>query len=171
MLNFPRDSRKNSVENIVFRNTYITGEVKEVEDEATGKYKIEIAGSGKDYPGIYAITVAESLSVGQKVCVFWERGNREKPIVAGKLRDIETEEEIEEVDAIGEPEEVMVITKNAHTITETTAYLKGEIDLIGAAGNCTRRGFQYGETTEYGSDVHADGSFGEGEYSLQVSKE
>ncbi len=171
MLNFPRDSRKNSVENIVFRNTYISGEITEVESEAANRYKVNIAASGKDYPSIYAITAAESLTVGQKVCVMFERGNREKPIVIGKVRDIETEEDIEEVNASGVPSVVMVITRDAHTITETTAYLKGEIDLIGAAGNCTRRGFQYGETAEYGSDVHADGSFGEGEYSLQVSKE
>ncbi|GAJ21662.1 unnamed protein product, partial [marine sediment metagenome] len=36
-------------------------------------------------------------------------------------------------------------------------------------GNCTKRGFHYGTTTDYGSDVYEEGSFGEGAYNLQIT--
>lgn len=60
-------------------------------------------------------------------------------------------------------------TLDAYSVTPYSAYLAGRITLIGGVGNCTRRGFRYGKTTGYGSDVHEDGSFGSGDYALQVT--
>ena len=78
---------KNTVGNINFRNTYITAEIKE--DQGNGKYKVEISGSEKEYPNVYTIEKDPTYAVGDKVGILWEYGNREKPIIAGILRDIE----------------------------------------------------------------------------------
>ena len=86
MLNFPRDSRRSNIENIGYRNAYISGEVKE--DMGNGKYKVEIMASGDDYPNIYTIYTDPDYVVGEKVGILWEYGNREKPVIAGVLRNI-----------------------------------------------------------------------------------
>jgi len=86
MLNLAQATNRNTVGNINFRNTYITAEVKE--DQGNGKYKVEIAGSDKEYPNVYTIETDPTYAVGDKVGILWEYGNREKPVVAGILRDI-----------------------------------------------------------------------------------
>jgi len=86
MLNLAWACTKNTVGNITFRNTYITAEVKE--DQGNGKYKVEIAGSDKEYPNVFTIETDPTYAVGDKVGILWEYGNREKPVVAGILRDI-----------------------------------------------------------------------------------
>ena len=53
MLNLAWACTKNTVGNITSRNTYITAEVKE--DQGNGKYKVEIAGSDKEYPNVFTI--------------------------------------------------------------------------------------------------------------------
>ena len=64
----------------------------------------------------------------------------------------------------------MVTTLDAYSINSATAYLEGRIALSGGADNCTRRGFKYGLTIAYGSDVHEDGDYGEGAFALQISE-
>jgi len=86
MLNLAWATTRNTVDNINFRNTYITAEVKE--DSGNGKYKVEIAGSDKEYPNVWTIETDPTYAVGDKVGILWEYGNREKPVVAGILRDI-----------------------------------------------------------------------------------
>jgi len=86
MLNLAWATTRNTVGNINFRNTYITAEVKE--DSGNGKYKVEIAGSDKEYPNVWTIETDPTYAVGDKVGILWEYGNREKPVVAGILRDI-----------------------------------------------------------------------------------
>jgi hypothetical protein len=61
-----------------------------------------------------------------------------------------------------------VTTQAASSVTTNTAILRGTITSTGGA-NCTRRGFQYGLTTGYGSDTHTDGSYGTGAFSLPLS--
>jgi len=87
MLNLAQATNRNSIGNINFRNTYITAEVKE--DQGNGKYKVEIAGSDKEYPNVWTIETDPTYAVGDKVGILWEYGNREKPVVAGILRDIQ----------------------------------------------------------------------------------
>jgi len=86
MLNLAQATNRNTVNNITSRNTYITAEVKE--DQGNGKYKVEIAGSDKEYPNVFTIETDPTYAVGDKVGILWEYGNREKPVVAGILRDI-----------------------------------------------------------------------------------
>ena len=86
MLNLAWACTRNTVNNITSRNTYITAEVKE--DQGNGKYKVEIAGSDKEYPNVFTIETDPTYAVGDKVGILWEYGNREKPVVAGILRDI-----------------------------------------------------------------------------------
>jgi len=99
MLNLAQATNRNSVSNITFRNTYITAEVKE--DQGNGKYKVEIAGSGKEYPNVYTIETDPTYAVGDKVGILWEYGNREKPVIAGILRDIQFTEVTGGVNSLG----------------------------------------------------------------------
>ncbi len=99
MLNLAQATNINSVGNIIFRNTYITAEIKA--DQGNGKYKVEIAGSGKQYPNIYTIETDPTYAVGDKVGILWEYGNREKPIIVGILRDMQFTEVTGGVNALG----------------------------------------------------------------------
>lgn len=99
MLNLPQATRLNTVGNITFRNTYITAEVKE--DQGNGKYKVEIAGSGKEYPNVFTIETEPIYAAGDKVGILWEYGNREKPVIAGILRDIQFQEVTGGVNSLG----------------------------------------------------------------------
>jgi len=99
MLNLTQAYRQNTAGNITFRNTYITAEIKE--DQGNGKYKVEIAGSGKEYPNIFTIVTNPTYAVGDKVGILWEYGNREKPVIAGILRDIQFIEVTGGVNSLG----------------------------------------------------------------------
>ena len=99
MLNLAWACTKNTVGNITSRNTYITAEVKE--DQGNGKYKVEIAGSDKEYPNVFTIETDPTYAVGDKVGILWEYGNREKPVVAGILRDITFIEVTSGVNSLG----------------------------------------------------------------------
>jgi len=99
MLNLTQAYRQNTAGNITFRNTDITGEIKE--DQGNGKYKVEIAGSGKEYPNVFTIVTDPTYIVTNKVWIFLECGNRGKPIIAGKLRDIQFVEANSGVNSLG----------------------------------------------------------------------
>ena len=99
MLNLAWACTRNTVGNITSRNTYVTAEVKE--DQGNGKYKVEIAGSDKEYPNVFTIETDPTYAVGDKVGILWEYGNREKPVVAGILRDITFIEVIGGVNSLG----------------------------------------------------------------------
>ena len=99
MLNLAWACTKNTVGNITSRNTYITAEVKE--DQGNGKYKVEIAGSDKEYPNVFTIETDPTYAVGDKVGILWEYGNREKPVIAGILRDIQFIEVTGGVNSLG----------------------------------------------------------------------
>jgi len=99
MLNLAQATNRNSIGNITFRNTYITAEIKE--DQGNGKYKVEIAGSRKEYPNVYTIETNPTYAIGDKVGILWEYGNREKPVIAGILRDIQFKEVFSGVNSLG----------------------------------------------------------------------
>jgi hypothetical protein len=61
-----------------------------------------------------------------------------------------------------------ITTGVASSIAITSATLGGNITNTGGENN-TVRGFQYGLDTGYGSDVHEDGSYGTGAYTLGIS--
>jgi len=60
-----------------------------------------------------------------------------------------------------------VYTTGATGIGQTSAYLQGGISNTGGE-NCDIRGFDYGETTGYGSEVTENGSFGVADYDLLI---
>ena len=99
MLNFPRQTRRNSIENIGYRNSYVTGIVRE--DMGYGNYTVEIMEGGQNYPNIYTIELEPTYAAGDKVGVLWEYGNREKPLICGILRDIQYKEVSGSVDSLG----------------------------------------------------------------------
>jgi len=61
-----------------------------------------------------------------------------------------------------------IVTGSASPIGSSTATLGGNITDTGGENN-TVRGFQYGLTDSYGSDVHETGSYGTGAYTLGIS--
>ena len=99
MLNLAGSSMKNTIENIGFRNTYTTGVIKE--DQGNGKYKVEISESGKEYPEIHTIETDPTYAVGDNVGLLFEYGNREKPVIAGILRDMTFDETTGSVNSLG----------------------------------------------------------------------
>ena len=99
MLNLAQATNRNSIGNITSRNTYITAEIKE--DQGNGKYKVEITGSDKEYPNVFTIATDPTYAVGDKVGILWEYGNREKPVIAGILRDIQFNEVTGGVNSLG----------------------------------------------------------------------
>lgn len=99
MLNLAQASRQNTAGNITFRNTYIAAEIKE--DQGNGKYKVEIAGSGKEYPNVFTIVTDPTYAVGDNVGILWEYGNREKPVIAGILRSMQFKEVTSGVNSLG----------------------------------------------------------------------
>ena len=85
ILNFAWASQRNNNENIGFRNSYISGEIKE--DQGNGKYNIEIAGSEEGYPNIFTVHTDPTYAAGDRVGILWEKGNRQRPVAVGTLRD------------------------------------------------------------------------------------
>ena len=100
MLRFAWTSRRSNVENIGYRNTYITGKIAEVQN-TEGKYKVKIAGSEEEYPNIWSIASNPDYTTNETVGILWEYGNREKPVVAGVLRDITYIEVTSGVNSLG----------------------------------------------------------------------
>ena len=100
MLKFIWTSQRNNVENVGYRNTYITGKVAEVQS-TEGKYKVKIAGADEEYPNIWSIVSNPDYANNETVGILWEYGNREKPVVAGVLRDITYIEVISSVNSLG----------------------------------------------------------------------
>jgi len=99
MLKLPVATKQGSIDDITSRVTYITGIIKEV--QANGKYKVEIASSGKEFPNIYPNDPNITYAVDDTVGILWEYGCREKPIIVGKLRTILEQEAIGGTNALG----------------------------------------------------------------------
>jgi hypothetical protein len=90
---------KNAVANINFRNTYITAVIKEL--QGNGKYKIQILGSDKEYPDVYANDPNIEYAVNDRVGILCEYGCKEKLIIVGKLDEIIEEEVTSGVNSLG----------------------------------------------------------------------
>jgi len=99
MLKLPIATKQGSIDDITFRNTYVTGIVKEV--QSNGKYKVEISSSGKEYPNIYPNDPNITYAVDDVVGLLWEYGCREKPIIVGKLRAMSEQEATSGTNALG----------------------------------------------------------------------
>jgi len=165
MLDYFGKLNKNVIDQIKYRGTILTGEV--TKDNGDGTYDVKISQADDPYPNVETAFYDEFFSVGEIVVVTFEDGNKERPRIWGHAKKIAQEPKIVEVDFSGG---ARVETLNAYSITATTAYVNGKISITGIIGNCIRRGFHYGTTTDYGSDKYEDGSFGEGTYNLQITK-
>jgi len=163
MLDYFGKLNKNVIDQIKYRGTILTGEI--TKDNDDGTYDVKISQADEAYPNVETAFYGETFSVDEIVIVTFEDGNKERPRIWGHAKKIAQEPKIVEVDYSGG---ARVETLNAYSITVTTAYINGKISITGVIGNCTRRGFHYGTTTDYGSDVYEDGNFGEGTYNLQI---
>ena len=99
MLNFVWASRRNTIENIKVRNTFITGKV--TEDQGNGKYKLSFSGSDKDYPNVFTIQTDPTYAVNDHVGVLLEYGNDQMPVVAGIMRPMQFREVTSGVNSLG----------------------------------------------------------------------
>lgn len=163
MLDYFGKLNKNVIDQIKYRETIITGEIKT--DNEDGTYGVEISQSGKTYPNVETAHYGDIFTVGEIAIITYEYGNKEMPRIWGHAKKIAQDPKIVEVDYSGG---ARVETLNAYSITLVAAYLNGKISITGVIGNCTRRGFHYGTTTDYGLNKSEDGSFGEGTYNLQI---
>ncbi|MFH1231071.1 MAG: hypothetical protein V1709_06190 [Planctomycetota bacterium] len=100
ILNFIQSTRRNSVENIGYRATYITGTVAEVQS-TEGKYKVKILDNENEYPNIWSIASNPDYATGETVGILWEYGIREKPVVCGVTRTVTYREVNASVNSLG----------------------------------------------------------------------
>jgi len=162
--NFSDNIEKNIFSHIKYRDAIRNGEV--VADNGDGTYDVKIALSGEIYPNIETLEYEAIFAVGEMAVLAFEYGCKESPKIIGHGKKIAQVPVEVEVDYSGM---ARVETLNAYSVTSTTAYLEARIYLSGGAGNCTRRGFQYGTTTAYGLDTYTDGSYGSGSYAIQIT--
>ena len=160
---FSGDIEKNIIRHIKYRGTIRTGEI--IVDNGDGTYDVKIALSDVVYPSIETIHYEMVFAVGEVAVLAFEYGSKESPKIIGHGKKIAQSPVEVEVDYSGT---ARVETLDAYSILAITAYLEGRI-YLGGTGNCTRRGFQYGTTTAYGSDTHTDGSYGDGSYAIQIT--
>jgi hypothetical protein len=99
MLKLPQSTRNNTIGNIMYRITYLTGRITAVRDY--DRYDVEIAGSGKSWQRMFVNDPNIAYKVGDTVGIGWEDGNREKPVIIGILRDITEIEVSSSVNSLG----------------------------------------------------------------------
>ncbi|MBA7549239.1 hypothetical protein ES705_41715 [subsurface metagenome] len=160
---FSGDIEKNIIRHIKYRGTIRTGEI--IVDNGDGTYDVKIALSDMVYPSIETIHYEMVFAVGEMAVLAFEYGSKENPKIIGHGKKIAQVPVEVEVDYSGT---ARVETLDAYSVTAILAYLEGRI-YLGEAGNCTRRGFQYGTTISYGLDIHTDGSYGDGSYAIQAT--
>lgn len=90
---------KKAVSNINFRGTYKIAIIKEL--QGNGKYKIQMLGSDKENPDVYANDPNIEYAVDDRVGVLREYGIGEKMIIVGILDAIIEEEVTSGVNALG----------------------------------------------------------------------
>ena len=171
MSNFIKDIIKNANEQIKYKNTVTTGEI--TVDNGDGTYDVKITNASSAYPNVETINYDAVFSVGEIVDIIFEQGCKESPKIIGHSKKIKQEPKQVEVDYSGGCAGMQTITTvttlDAYEKTATSAYLEGEIKLNGMS-NCTIRGFKYGLTSAYGSDIHEDGDYGTGYFNKQITE-
>lgn len=78
--------REDTVGNITYRTSYITGKITAV--GTNNRYDVEIASCGKSRKNVFTNDPNIIYKVDDTVGIGWEDGNREKPIIIGILREI-----------------------------------------------------------------------------------
>lgn len=91
--------KRNSIENIVYRTSYVTGKITAI--GTNNKYDVEIAGSGKSIKNIFVNDSNIVYAIGDTVGIGYEDGNRGRLIIIGILRDIIEIEVSSSVNALG----------------------------------------------------------------------
>jgi len=162
--------QRNIIDQIQYRGTMVTGEI--TKDNGDGTYAVKIALADKAYPHVETAFPNMVFGIDEIVLITFEYGNKEMPRILGYAKRIVQHPVDVECDYSGEGGDPITTVKtlDAYSIIFSVAYLEGKISLSRGTGNCTRRGFQYGLTTAYGSDIHTDGSYGSGDYALQISR-
>ena len=99
MLKLPIATKQDSILNIVSRNTVTNAIIKEL--QGNGKYKIQMLGSDKEHPNVYANDPNITYAVDDRVGILREYGCGEKLIIVGILDEIIEEEVMSGTNALG----------------------------------------------------------------------
>lgn len=99
MLKLPKSLREDAISNIIYRTSYVTGKITGV--GSYDRYDVEISESGKSIKNIFVNDTNITYVVGDTVGIGWEDGNRGKPVIIGKLRDITVKEVTGGANALG----------------------------------------------------------------------
>ncbi len=168
MLDYFGKLNRNIIDQILYRGTMVTGVI--TADNGDGTYAVKIAQADVAYPYVETAFPDMVFGVDEVVLITFEYGNKEMPRILGYAKRISQHPIDVESDYSGEGGDPIttVETLDAYLTAGTATYLEGKIALSSGTGNCTRRGFQYGLTTDYGFDVYEDGSYGEGSYSKKI---
>ena len=149
-----------TIGNIKYRNNIVTGVV--AVDNGNNTYDCYISGADVAYPNIPTTLPDPDFKVDDPVEIAIEYGNNQMFIIIGYAQKIVQEFVEDEIN-------VLVSTLDAYSIISTTAYFEGRIEDIEGYENVARRGFYYGISTGYGSDVYSTGSFVAGSYNKQAT--
>jgi len=160
MRKFAGDINQNLLGNIKYRNNVVTGVV--AVDNGNYTYDVYISSSEEAYPNVPTTMREPDFAVGDAVEILIEYGNKEMPIIIGLAKKIVQEIQVIDINTL-------VTTLNAYNTTETSTYFEGRIEEIDGYENCLLKGFHYGLTTSYGTDIYTTGSFEAGAYSLQAT--
>ena len=148
------------VNHIKYRNNVVTGVI--AVDNGNKTYDVFIAGSTGAYPDIPTTLPNPDFSINDPVEVITEYGDKESLIIIGYSNKV-VQEFVEEV------VNNLIFTIGTHTVSDTNVYFEGRIEGIDGYVNCIERGFYYGISTGYGSEISSTGSFAAGSYSLQAT--
>jgi len=158
MRNFAGNINQNLLGNIKYRTNIITGVI--ANDNGNYTYDVYLSGSTEAYPNIPTTAREPDFSVNDPVEIAINNGNKEDMIIIGLAKKVVQDIQVIDINTL-------VTTLDAYDIT-TSAYLEGRIEEIDGYENCLLRGFHYGLTTSYGLDIHEDGSYEAGSYSLEA---
>ncbi len=149
-----------TINHIKYKNNVVTGVI--ATDNGNGTYDVYIAGADVAYPNVPTTMPEPDFSIDDPVEIAIEYGNKEMPILIGHAKKI-VQEFVEDVI------NVLVSTLDAYSIAATSCYFEGRVGDIEGYENVIRRGFYYGTSTGYGSDIYSTGSFAAGSYNEQVT--
>lgn len=160
MLNYPKGITDNTIGNIQYRNNVVTGVIES--DNGDNTYNVYVNSSTSALVNIPTTIPNPSFSSGDPVEILTEYGNCDALIIIGYAKKIV--QEIEQIDM-----NVLVTTLDAYGTSSSRTWLEGRIEDIEGYENCLLRGFHYGETTSYGTDIYTTGSFAAGSYALSAT--
>jgi len=129
--NFYKDMTKNVVDQIKYRETYVTGEI--TVDNGDGTFDVKINNASNAYKNVETRNYGAVFSVGEIVDIGYEYGSKESPKILGSAKKIAQEPKQVEVDYSGG-----CAGLQTKTATINTPEVNGCADGLASAGYVIR---------------------------------